>query len=72
MTRRLVRNAAECRRCGEVVESRHRHDFRVCRCGLIAVDGGLDYARRAVMEPDGTWDDIIDRCEYADEGKAQP
>jgi hypothetical protein len=28
------------------VESAHRHDFRTCACGKIAVDGGRDYRRR--------------------------
>lgn len=41
----LTRNAAKCLNCGEVVESRHRHDWVSCRCGNIFVDGGLDYRR---------------------------
>lgn len=35
-----------CRRCGEYVESRHRHDYRRCGCGAVGVDGGLAYLRR--------------------------
>ena len=42
---RVVRNAARCRRCDTVVESRHRHDFVWCACGAIFVDGGTDYIR---------------------------
>ena len=44
---RLLRNAARCLRCGDVVESRHRHDYVMCSCGSIAVDGGPSYARLA-------------------------
>lgn len=43
---RLVLNAVECDACQQVVWSEHRHDYRECGCGLIAVDGGLDYLRR--------------------------
>ena len=42
---RIVRNAARCRRCRTVIESRHRHDFVVCSCQAIFVDGGRDYLR---------------------------
>jgi ribosomal protein L37AE/L43A len=42
---RLLINAAKCRKCGDTIVSRHRHDFVRCKCGAIAIDGGLDYAR---------------------------
>lgn len=34
-----------CKKCGDVVESKHRHDFQPCKCGAIFVDGGTDYTR---------------------------
>jgi len=34
-----------CKKCGDIIMSRHRHDFVRCRCGSIAVDGGNDYTR---------------------------
>ena len=42
----ILRNAIRCKRCGDVIESKHRHDFRTCSCGAVAVDGGYDYLRR--------------------------
>ena len=42
---KIVRNAARCRRCDTIVESRHVHDFAMCKCGAIFVDGGTCYAR---------------------------
>lgn len=42
----VLRNAARCNGCGEVLESVHRHDFRTCSCGGLMVDGGKDYIRR--------------------------
>lgn len=40
-----MRNRAQCRRCLDVIESHHRHDYRRCKCGAIFVDGGKDYHR---------------------------
>lgn len=42
---RLIRNAVRCLQCGEVVDSKNTHDYVVCRCGNIAVDGGPSYER---------------------------
>ena len=50
--RRILRNRARCLVCGEMVESRHRHDFKTCSCGNLSVDGGKDYIRRCVKNID--------------------
>lgn len=41
----LIRNAAKCKRCGDVIESKTSHHFVQCNCKLLAVDGGLTGAR---------------------------
>lgn len=38
-------DAALCEGCNIVVFSRATHDFRSCKCKLIAIDGGRDYTR---------------------------
>jgi hypothetical protein len=43
----IVSNSVKCHKCGDVIYSAHRHDFKWCSCGNIAVDGGTDYLRRA-------------------------
>lgn len=45
---KIVCNKIMCRRCGEIIESKHRHDYQTCKCGACAVDGGRDYLRRTV------------------------
>lgn len=40
------RNRARCRQCGDVIESKYRHDWKSCSCGAIFVDGGKDYQHR--------------------------
>lgn len=43
---KLVRNALRCNACLDEIVSVHRHDFNSCKCGAIAIDGGLAYTRR--------------------------
>ena len=52
-------NAARCMACGDVIESKTKHDWRQCSCGLIWVDGGHDYIRRG-----GDFEKIQDLTEY--------
>jgi hypothetical protein len=40
-----IRNRARCKKCGDVIESKYRHDFVSCKCNAIFVDGGNDYWR---------------------------
>ena len=49
---KIIRNALQCKLCGEVIESKDRYDFVQCKCGSCAVDGGLDYLRRAYVSED--------------------
>lgn len=50
-------NAAECRKCGEYVRSKNRHDFVSCSCGAISVDGGSWYLKRSA----DNLSDVIDK-----------
>jgi hypothetical protein len=42
----ILSNQALCLKCGDMPYSTHRHDFKECKCGSIAVDGGMSYLRR--------------------------
>jgi hypothetical protein len=39
---KIIKNAIKCVHCGDIIESRHRHDFVTCSCGCCSVDGGTD------------------------------
>lgn len=43
---KIIRNMVRCNHCGDVIESKYRHDYVVCKCGCCSVDGGHDYLRR--------------------------
>jgi hypothetical protein len=52
------KNKIKCKSCGDIIESKSRHDFRECSCGKCFVDGGLDYQRLGF--PDGNMEDWIE------------
>lgn len=49
---KIIRNAVQCKVCGDVIESKSRHDFVRCKCGACAVDGGHEYLRRLAKSRD--------------------
>lgn len=55
---------AKCARCGQVIESRERHEFVSCSCGAIAVDGGTDYCRYVGKSEDFAVLDKDDKVKY--------
>lgn len=64
----VVTNKCQCRKCGDVIESKHRHDMVWCKCGAIFTDGGKSYIRRGAP----SLDDIIDLSEtYQEEYESE-
>lgn len=61
---KLIKNKIACLVCGDIIESTYQYDFKMCSCGKVGVDGGLEYMRRlgdqrywkemSVYEHDGT------------------
>lgn len=42
-------NAVQCHDCGDIVVSKHRHDWVQCSCENVFTDGGFDYQRIGYM-----------------------
>lgn len=62
--RKIIRNAIQCKHCGDTIESVNIHDYVTCICGACSVDGGNEYLRRNYKTfPEA---DYIDLSEYAD------
>jgi hypothetical protein len=59
----VIRNQCQCKKCGDIIESKYRHDFVRCKCGAISTDGGKSYIRRSAND----FDDIIDMSETYEE-----
>jgi hypothetical protein len=46
----IIRNAAQCAVCLDVIQSTHVHDYVSCKCNEISVDGGNRYLRRSAND----------------------
>ena len=57
--KKILVNKIQCKKCKDIIESKHVHDFKWCKCKSIAVDGGLEYLRRI-----GNFEDIIELSEF--------
>ncbi len=42
----ILENKIMCLKCNTVIESKTVHDFKWCKCGAVAVDGGKEYLKR--------------------------
>lgn len=63
---KIIKNAIQCKLCGEVIESKHVHDFVQCKCGACAVDGGHEYLRRCFRDKD-CYIDLSESIEISEE-----
>ena len=61
MTKKLIKNKLKCLYCNDIIESKHQHDFRWCKCQSVFIDGGLEYRRIG-----GDLSVIQDMCEVVD------
>ena len=55
----IKKNVIRCLKCGDVIESKSKHDFKYCSCGSCFVDGGCSYVHIG-----GNQDDIEILTEY--------
>jgi hypothetical protein len=46
-----IRHAVYCKGCKDTIESKHNHDFKMCTCGLIGIDGGIFEGNRILGDP---------------------
>ena len=53
---KIIINKIKCNKCGDIIESISAHDFKFCKCGAVAVDGGHDYLRRCGNRED--WEEL--------------
>ena len=65
--KRILINKIQCNKCGEVIESTSRHDFKFCKCGAVAVDGGKDYLRRCGYREDWKECSIFEDIDHPDD-----
>jgi len=59
--KKILVNMIQCKHCGDIIRSEHRHDLKWCRCGSVAVDGGTDYLKRLTNGPTA---EFVELSEY--------
>ena len=64
--KRIIKNAIQCKLCGDIIESTYRHEYVQCKCGACAVDGGHDYLRRSFIDK-GCYIDLSETIEVMTE-----
>ena len=64
MITKIFKNSIKCNLCGEILVSESVHDFKFCKCGTVAVDGGNEYLRRIYKN---STEDYTELSEYEEE-----
>jgi len=59
--KKILCNKIKCKKCGDIIESKNRHDFVSCKCGSVAVDGGNSYLKRIGNRED--WEELSEFTE---------
>ena len=52
MKKHIIANQITCKLCGDTIRSTTVHDFKMCVCGSVGVDGGKEYLKRIGKESD--------------------
>ena len=60
---KIITNKIQCKKCGDIIESKSVHDFKFSKCKQVAVDGGHEYLRRCFYKED----DYIELSETIEE-----
>lgn len=42
---KVLINKVRCKKCDDIIESKHAHDLQYCKCRSIYIDGGTEYQR---------------------------
>ena len=62
--KKVIRNRARCKQCGDIVESLYRDDIRACCCGNLQVAGGRDTIRRVCRNSEIGYEELSEFHEY--------
>ena len=58
----ILRNAVQCRKCGDIIESKNRYKIMTCSCETVSISGGLSFLKRY-----GSPDLYIELSEFEEE-----
>lgn len=65
---KIISNKIKCKHCGDIIESRYVHEYKSCKCGKVAVDGGRHYLKRSFMSsPESDYIEMSEIEQFPDE-----
>ena len=64
---KIISNKIQCKHCGEVIESKHVHEFVTCKCETCSVDGGHYHLSRSYKN--SPEEDYIELSEVEEDNK---
>jgi hypothetical protein len=56
----IWKNSIRCNHCNDVITSDNRHDFRYCKCGACAIDGGSWYTKVSCKNGKADFEDLVE------------
>lgn len=56
---KIITNRIQCKNCHDIIESHYRHDYALCSCRRVGVDGGKSYLKRI-----GRKDNYVELSEF--------
>ena len=66
--KKIIRNAIQCKHCGDIIESKDEYDFVSCSCGTCFVDGGPYRLKRLFKHsPEEDYIELSETIEVEDE-----
>lgn len=74
---KILVNQIECLKCGDKPFLANRHDFKYCKCGAVAVEGGMSYLKisgeagiykeMSISVPDEAFEAAVEALKWCDE-----
>lgn len=65
--KKIISNKIQCKHCGEIIESKHIHEFVTCKCETCSVDGGYYHLSRSYK--DSPEEDFIELSEVEEDNQ---
>lgn len=59
---KIIVNKIKCKKCGDIIESKSQHQFVICKCGAVGVDGGYAHLSRMEKLEDFEELSIVEEC----------
>lgn len=60
---KIISNKIKCKYCGDILVSEYTHDFKMCSCKKVGVDGGKSYLKRTFTNSPEDFEELSETIE---------